>query len=397
MEWQLLSVSVPARLPSATAITSLFSAEPVKKKARATSSKSKSVKIAHGRSRTKKRKLRKDDDGDDNDTNLSGSGSEDEEEEDADGGTADDDGDDELDDDRPRPAATKDAAAAALSSALRRDLVAESKAVNDLLGAASRAARQSSDLTQGSRSNVQWTEPWARSLDFDFDGKRHERTSLLHRSIPYLAYHTVEWPTVLSNSEARLRRETVAAAIHEFCVVFAYRPAVLSDADGGAAAVRATLERVVARVLIEGKGVRAPKGDKVRRLLAWPDDVQYDSLRASVVNDRFDFERRRDKRDRRVKIAAQQKSVNVVVNAIKNCDVVLDARKFGSGSTKKKGGKVFVPQVKRLVEEVVWVRHTFFFLASSRVRLSRRPAVPVSRQVRLLAAQPPRTPGRRLW
>lgn len=232
-------------------------------------------------------------------------------------------------------------------------LTDEATQLNMVLSTSIKNAKLSSRSRVGARAQLdEWTQPWVRSISFSPDD--YAKKSPSFRALSFLSYHTFEWLSVSGNNESRFRREAVNAAIHEHCVVFGYRDALLSHTEGGAAVIRATLERVVVPFMLEGKGTKAPHPDR-KRLLSWPDQIVFDSNAAYAKAPRFHLFSELGKRDRRVKMSSQKKSIVSVVTAVNNCDFACDS----STSTQK--NKVLFSEIREALNNLVVVSLCPFF------------------------------------
>ena len=387
MEWQLANVPVPSRFVSSVSLSECFLKQTEKEKRKKqfardkkqkqreawkakTNGKDKRKDNSKGKSKeTDKRKDRGNTSRDERDYVPDEDGSEDDDNNN-DGNKSDDDDDDDEDEDDLDLVDDLDESAEKISTLDEQDpvkkaLIDEHAHVTSILGASIKPLRAEASKTKASSlAQPMWCEPWRRSFEFHKD---LDLSDTLSRTKSFLLFHTLEWTSVSGNNESRIRREIASAAIHEYCVVRGYRPALLADVDGGAATLRYTLERIVFPCLIDGKGTPAPKGDVCKRLLTWPDAVQYDSLSVANANAGFKLSVELNRAKRRVKIVQQKKAVMNVVRAVRNCELAWSPFTSTLTSTssssaphqkKKKRSKTLRPEIKEAFENLVKVSHS---------------------------------------
>ena len=362
MEWQLANIPVPSRFTSSLSLSECFMRqdEKIKRKKQAEKSKKQKSKKAvqakgkgkekektktadkgKGKGKAKSKKIVRSDDSED-----------DEEYENID---IDDDDDDDDDDDEEALSDGIDESAEMIVNLNEQDpskkaLIEEHVSMISLLTLSIKSVRSKTLKVKGSRSMPMWGKPWRRS--FEFDASDSDLSASKHRSHNIVLYHTLEWPSVSLHNEARMRREIAGAAIHEYCVILGYRPALLSAVRGGAATLRASLERAVYTSLIQGKGTPAPKGDRYQRLLTWPDAVKYDSLSVFKSDVRFHLGLEINNTEKRIKMATQKKSIQNVIRGLQNCDVA--CRPSTTNPLKK--STLVRPEVADMLEKLIEVR-----------------------------------------
>lgn len=131
------------------------------------------------------------------------------------------------------------------------------------------------------RITAKWTEPtqvpwlsrWHRSTPI---GQPIDKE--IYRTLPLIAYHTDSFGKTKEKSEARWRKETIIAAVYEYCAIQRYRVPLLLQDNSAASVLRVLTESLLTIALNEERGVQLPNGIRV---LTWPDGIIFDREKAS--------------------------------------------------------------------------------------------------------------------
>lgn len=177
-------------------------------------------------------------------------------------------------------------------------------------------------------SDKGWMERWTKVVQFNKEPFGFLRVAKL------LDFHTVQWGHTSGGSESRFRKETIAAAIVEYCTIYKYRLALLSNANSAAAHIRSVLESVVSPMMATQKGRPPTTGDTLNgHKLTWPDDIDVDSVIAS--ENQFDIK----SENKRISVTNQKKqdieSIKKVVRAVQSCPAAWDPSKIDTDKPTK--------------------------------------------------------------
>ncbi|KAF8119279.1 hypothetical protein EV363DRAFT_1200505 [Boletus edulis] len=157
---------------------------------------------------------------------------------------------------------------------------------------------------------VPWLSRWYRTTQIQPISKE------IYRTLPLIAYHTHSFGKTKEKSEARWRKETIIAAIYEYCAIQRYRVPLLTAKDSAAAFIRHVLDSLLTFTLNEGKGALSQDGS---RTLTWPDAIIFDAKKVSLSEGLFDI---CDENARSSKIITQSlhsEWIQKVVRAVEAC------------------------------------------------------------------------------
>ncbi|KAG9308143.1 hypothetical protein JVU11DRAFT_12445 [Chiua virens] len=162
-----------------------------------------------------------------------------------------------------------------------------------------------------------WMERWTKTVQFNKEPTGFLRISTL------LDFHTMQWGSTSGGSESRFRKETIAAAIVEYCTVYRYRLALLSNSDSGSTHIRSLLESVVSPMMSKNRGRPSAPDDELQgNKLTWPDRIDINTSRALKTN--FDIQAE----NKRMSITVQKRKdvddIKKVIHAIQSCPSALD-------------------------------------------------------------------------
>ena len=88
-----------------------------------------------------------------------------------------------------------------------------------------------------------WMKRWTKTVLLKRDAYGFLRVTHL------LDFHTLQWGNMSRGSELRFHKETICIAVVEYCTIYKYQLALLSDANRGAAHIHAVLESVISPML----------------------------------------------------------------------------------------------------------------------------------------------------
>ncbi|KAG6373932.1 hypothetical protein JVT61DRAFT_6089 [Boletus reticuloceps] len=191
------------------------------------------------------------------------------------------------------------------------------------------------------RVPTDWLESWWRQINIPaMPGKD------MYRSANLLNYHTGYWGPMSASSESRARKETISAAISEYCTILDYRIPLLSQVDSPAAFIRYALENATSFAVNVEKGRQGPTS----KLLTWPDSIEINAVAASSLS--FDIV---DENMRSLRIASRlrdQESIQKVINAVQSCPAAWVAQSDEEPSSQTKAQPVG-PEVANILENLV--------------------------------------------
>ncbi|KAF8122102.1 hypothetical protein EV363DRAFT_1183630 [Boletus edulis] len=187
-----------------------------------------------------------------------------------------------------------------------------------------------------------WLEPWYRQMNIPvMPGKD------LYRTAKLLNYHTGYWGPTTASSESRARRETISAAIAEYCTIFDYRVPLLSQDGSAAAFIRFALELALSFTVDEEKGRQGP----VCKWLTWPDSIEIDVEAASALS--FDIV---DENTRSLRIATRlrdQHSIQTVIDAVQSCSFAWPIPSNDDEPSTQSKSQPVKPDVASILENLV--------------------------------------------
>ncbi|KAF8125065.1 hypothetical protein EV363DRAFT_1299322 [Boletus edulis] len=186
-----------------------------------------------------------------------------------------------------------------------------------------------------------WLEQWWRQLNIPvIPGKDIYRTAKL------LNFHTGYWGPTSASSESRSRKETISAAISEYCTILDYRVPLLSQEGSAAAFIRCALENASSFAVQVDKGRQGPTS----KLLTWPDGIEFNAEAASALS--FDIV---DENTRSLRIASRlrdQDAIQKVINIVQSCPVAWETPSVEEPATQTKS-QPLRHEVAKILEDLV--------------------------------------------
>jgi hypothetical protein len=197
-------------------------------------------------------------------------------------------------------------------------------------------------------------QPWTRQSKISSDA-----TEDAFRGIRLIQFHTFEWSVKSVASRARAMRLMACMVITEQAVINAYRPELLGDLTGGAAAIRFALEENTTpyRVAFRGgKRQMTLTDDKVLspRLVnfTWPDGLEIDRHALTKITHIFDlgFELAAHKRD--IMCLGQSHQLQAIINAVQKSTIAWEDT---TGAVSVQERPPLRPEVQYALENLVKV------------------------------------------
>ncbi|KAF8120880.1 hypothetical protein EV363DRAFT_1187669 [Boletus edulis] len=188
---------------------------------------------------------------------------------------------------------------------VRKELNMEVHVVDDYI-----KNRVSAKWTQ--QNEVVWLSRWYRTTPIEPIPKE------IYRTLPLIAYHTHSFGKTKEKSEARWRKETIIAAIYEYCAIQRYRVPLLAADNSPAAFLRVITESLLTCVLNEGKGSVLPDRS---RAITWPDAIAFDRTRASQPGVAFNISGENERSATILTKRLHTEWVQKVVRSVESCPV----------------------------------------------------------------------------
>jgi hypothetical protein len=197
-------------------------------------------------------------------------------------------------------------------------------------------------------------QPWTRQSKISSDA-----TEDTFRGMKLIQFHTFEWSMKSVASRSRAMRLMACMVIAEQAVINAYRPELLEDSAGGAAAIRFALEENTAsyRVAFPGGKRRttlanAKASNPHLVNLIWPDGLAVNQRALTKAEHSFDlgFELAAHKRD--VMRSRQSHQVQAIVNTVQKSPIAWEDT---TGAVNVQERPPLRPEVQRALENLVKV------------------------------------------
>ncbi|KAH7905678.1 hypothetical protein BJ138DRAFT_1118256 [Hygrophoropsis aurantiaca] len=254
---------------------------------------------------------------------------------------ADDDNEEEEEDDDDDDEEDADAALET-AKLFQEEMTALVKGMKDGPGKGSRKGKEPQRLNPAQKNwPVDFTDHWVRPHDL---ATGTERYSLC---CPLLKAHTLDWTSFDPKSNARDRRIVALMGMAEYSIILHYREPLLDDSLGGAAHIRAVLERLHFNQMVQNTGVPNPIAGEPNTL-TWPDRIAFDSARACEATFNLDTERGMFCWVR--KQQEQTQWVQAIVNLVQRCPA---AWRDGWLEMDPKTRPALAPEVHEAVMELV--------------------------------------------
>ncbi|KAF8121159.1 hypothetical protein EV363DRAFT_1187245 [Boletus edulis] len=170
--------------------------------------------------------------------------------------------------------------------------------------------RVSAKWTQ--QNDVLWLSRWYRTTPIEPIPKE------VYRTLPLIAYHTHSFGKTKEKSEARWRKETIIAAIFEYCAIQRYRVPLLTADNSPASFLRVITESLLTCALNDGKGIVLPDGSRV---ITWPDAIAFDRERASRPKTVFNISRENERSTTILTKRLHTEWIQKVVRSVESCPV----------------------------------------------------------------------------
>ncbi|KAG2365304.1 hypothetical protein BDR07DRAFT_1481418 [Suillus spraguei] len=182
-------------------------------------------------------------------------------------------------------------------------------------------------LSGGTKSITSTTreiyQPWTRQSKFSSD-----TTTDAFRGMKLIQFHTFEWSIKSGASRARAMRIMACMAIAEQAVINAYRPELLGDLEGGAAAIRFALEENTASYRVTFRGGKRQmtltniKVSSLRPInFTWPDGLEVDRHALIKVDRSFDLALELAAHKRDVMCFGQSHQLQAIVDAVQKSPI----------------------------------------------------------------------------
>ena len=165
-----------------------------------------------------------------------------------------------------------------------------------------------------------------------------------------LEFHTNPWSNTRLSSSSRERKDTIFATIAQFCTIFSYHPALLSDPSSAAVYLRCSLECVVSFSMADKKGCPIDMDRSNMRLLTWSNGIKVDASGMAKVAFSSTEENMCTQGEDILK--ANMEAIKSIINAVQSCPVVWDLEE-SVASTKKP--QSVCPEISLLLEDLIQV------------------------------------------